>query len=49
MENIASLETFISLSARKRRRAIIDIKKKAIRDWWAAASPKQGNYKKLRV
>jgi hypothetical protein len=33
MENIASLEISTSLSARKRRRAITDIKKKAIRDW----------------
>jgi hypothetical protein len=32
MENITSLETSTSLSARKRRRAITDIKKKAIRD-----------------
>jgi hypothetical protein len=49
MENIASLETSTALSARKRRRAITDVKKKAIRDWWAAASPEQRSHKKLRA
>jgi hypothetical protein len=39
MEYIASLYILISSSTRKRRRAIFDAEKKAIRDWWAAASP----------
>jgi hypothetical protein len=40
---------FTSLSARKRRRAITDVEKKAIRDWWTAALPEQRNHKKLRT
>jgi hypothetical protein len=49
MENTASLETSSSALARKRRRVITDVEKKAIRDWWAAASPAQKSYKKLRA
>jgi hypothetical protein len=39
MENLASLQTSIPPPARKRRRAITDAERKAIRDWWAAAPP----------
>ena len=49
MESIASLHTSTSSSTRKRRRAITDAEKKAIRDWWAAASPGQKSHKKLRA
>ena len=49
MESIASLPTSTSSSTRKRRRAITDAEKKAIRDWWAAASPEQKSHKKLRA
>jgi Fission yeast centromere protein N-terminal domain len=49
MKSIASLHTLTSSSTRKRRRAITDVEKKAIRDWWAAASPGQKSHKKLRA
>jgi hypothetical protein len=49
MENTTLSQTFISQAARKRRRAITDAEKKAIRDWWAAAPPEQKNHKKLRA
>jgi hypothetical protein len=43
------LQTSISPPTRKRRRAITDAEKKAIRDWWAAASPEQKTHKRLRA
>ncbi len=49
MENITFSEASTSLSARKRRRAITDAEKKAIRDWWAAAAPEQKSHKRLRA
>jgi hypothetical protein len=49
MESIASSETLISPPTRKRRRAITDAEKKAIRDWWAAASSEQKTHKRLRA
>jgi hypothetical protein len=49
MENLASLQISIPPPARKRRRAITDAERKAIRDWWAAAPPKQKSHKKLRA
>ena len=49
MDSIASLYSPTPPPARKRRQAITDAEKKAIREWWTAATPEQKSHKKLRA
>jgi hypothetical protein len=49
MDSIASIDKPTTPTSRKRRRAITDAEKKAIREWWATAPPDQKTPQNLRA